>query len=248
MARSDDVAGNNEHTATVNLNVDNTAPNLNLPYSPMGYDPSKAIFLSSDAGSGLAQARVTFSGGGITPRVYTFSPLAGTETISWDGRDGSGNSVAPGTYNVLIEVWDVVGNYSSTTGQWVVVAAPAPTSTRIPWPTFTRTPSPTVTTTSLPPTKAVANTQAVSTSSPSPTNTKPASSAPVIPTIVLPPPLSGLPVWTLFLPGLIVVGWLFVNGGSFFFDRRWSEVRKLQQDVISYRKSISSIEEGDTHD
>jgi hypothetical protein len=141
LVRADDVAGNAGSAAALHFNVDNTSPTITVPNPMMGTDPSKTTFISYDAGSGLAYGRVTISGGAIvTPMVFDYPTLAGTESINWwDDRDGDGNVVPPGIYDVLIEVWDGVGNHSSATAQWIIVTPPAGTNTPMPWPTRTRT-------------------------------------------------------------------------------------------------------------
>ncbi len=230
LARADDLAGNAEHTATVHLRVDNTAPDLALPNPLMGYDPSQTHFLSADAASGLSNARITFSGNGITPRVFAFPTLTGNESITWDGRDGSGLPVPAGTYNVLVEVWDLVGNRSTTSGQWVRVPVPTETLTPTRMPTDTPAPKPTATN-MLVPVRATAT--AKPTSVPTATRTpKPA----VVLVINLPLPQLplGIPIGMLFLPVAGVVFWLFASGFAFSRDRRGIELKALGRSVNEY--------------
>jgi hypothetical protein len=228
-ARADDAAGNSEHTAIVHLKVDNTAPNLALPNTPMGYDPSKAVFLSSDAASGLDHAQVTFSGNGITPSVINYPSLTGTETIGWDGIDGAGHPVPPGIYDVTIDVWDHVGNHSSTTGQWARPAPPTETLTPTRMPTSTPQPPPAATNTRAPVKRATGTSTTTRTAAPT---HKPIIILPTLPP--LPPLPLGIPAWLLFLPAVGAGLWLIASGIAFTRDQRGTELRALRRSVADY--------------
>jgi hypothetical protein len=225
LARADDQAGNSEHTAVVHLRVDNTAPVITLPNPFMGTDPSQTHFISSDAASGLSNARITFSGNGITPRVYVFPTLTGNEVISWDGKDGSGLPVPAGGYNVLVEVWDLVGNSSATSGQWFRPAPP--TETLIPTPMPTSKPAPATATNKPAPIRATATAKPTSTRTPAPTK------KPIV-FFTIPPMPPGIPAGLLLLPVAAIGVWLLASGLAFTRDRRGSELRALRNSVNAY--------------
>jgi hypothetical protein len=67
-------------------------------------------------------------------------------------------------------------------------------------------------------------------------------------TVTTAPQPLGIPLWGLFLPFGVGIVWLFTNGLPFTFDRRWSEVRKLQREIIAHQKIIQTTEEGVDHD
>lgn len=213
LARAMDNACNQEHTARVVVNVDNTPPDITLKDSINILGRSTTV-ITFDAGSGVDHGLLTISGNGIEPRQITFT--ANQTQVVWDGLTGSGKAAPFGIFSVTVDVWDKVGNHSSTKGTWVRPRPVQPTAV---------------------PTEHIVQ----------PVVTPIGPIPPVNPEIG-PVRILGVPYWALLLPFLVCAGWLFVNGGSFCFDRRWSEVRKLQQELISHRKSISSIEEGEIHD
>jgi hypothetical protein len=229
MARADDQAGNSEHTAIVHLRVDNTAPVITLPNPLMGTDPSQTHFISSDAASGLSNARITFSGNGIAPRVYVFSALSGNEVISWDGKDGGGLPAPAGEYNVLVEVWDLVGNRSTASGQWVRPTVPTETLTPTPMPTGT--PAPATATNKPAPIRATATAKPTAVSSA--TRTPKPAVAPVV-NIPLPQLPLGIPIGMLFLPVIAAGLWLVASSAAFLRDRRGTELRALSRSVNQY--------------
>jgi hypothetical protein len=112
LARAVDVAGNEEHTAELIINVDNTPPLVDMDEE--WTVPSAGGAGGSDAASGIARARVTISGNGITPLVRDYGSVPGS--IDWDGRDGGGARAGYGDYDATLEVWDRAGNYSVTYG------------------------------------------------------------------------------------------------------------------------------------
>lgn len=112
LARADDVAGNEEHTAELILNVDNTPPDVDM--DPEWTPPATGEAGGSDAASGIGHAQVTISRAGMVPwvRDYTYVPAS----IEWDNTDGNGSNAGYGDCQVTLEVWDVAGNYSVTHG------------------------------------------------------------------------------------------------------------------------------------
>ena len=246
-ARTVDSAGNTGPWSEIVINVDNTAPVITLPNPLMGYDPGRTQFISSDPlpGSGLDSARVTFSGNGIAPRVILYPTLTGNETIRWDGLDRDGRIAPPGTYDVLIEIWDNVGNHSSTTGQWVRVAIPTETEAPTRAPTDTRMPDPPATDTRPPENIPATET---GTSVPAFTRTPPAPTGTPVPQIDLPGPLRGLPFWAVTLPVIGMGVWFAGSGAAFASDGRWKELRELRRSMASYREQSRTNFEGGDHD
>jgi hypothetical protein len=112
LARATDVAGNEEHTAKLLINVDNTPPVVDMQKEWTA--PSAGDAGGWDAASGIARARVTISGHGIAPRVMDYGSVPAS--IAWDGKDGDGKLTAYGDYQVTLEAWDRAGNYSAASG------------------------------------------------------------------------------------------------------------------------------------
>jgi hypothetical protein len=124
LARALDNACNQEHTARVVVNVDNTPPDISLKDSLniMGRSTTVNTF---DAGSGVDHGLLTISGNGIEPVKIPFT--ADQTTVSWDGLTGDGKTAPFGIFSVVVDVWDKVGNHSSTRGSWVRPAPQVPT-------------------------------------------------------------------------------------------------------------------------
>jgi len=126
-ARADDVAGNQEHTASVILNVDNTPPQVSL--APDWLAGTAGSAKGTDIGSWIAHVRVTVSIPGRAPWVREYDKMP--PSIQWDQTDGLGAGAGYGDFDVLVEVWDMAGNSDSTHGTvhnpWPT-AIPKPTS------------------------------------------------------------------------------------------------------------------------
>jgi hypothetical protein len=216
QARAKDNACNQEHTGYVTIKVDNTPPDLSLENSLVVLGNSTA-FIADDSGSGVAKAKVTISGNGIDPRVLEFSSSGGKQGLDWDGRDGNG-AVAPfGIYDVVVEVWDKVGNYSITTGTWV---RPKPEDR-----------APIAQPTAMPP--AEDDTSAIDAA---PDASETASARP-----------NALPFWSLVLPLGALGVWLAGSSIAFGRDRRWSELRGIRETITRYRdqNKINFPQEGE---
>jgi hypothetical protein len=112
LARADDAAGNEEHTASLTLKVDNTAPVVDMTKEWTA--PAAGEAGGSDALSGIGRARVTISRAGMVPwtRDYPYVPAS----IDWDNTDGTGGNAGYGDFDVALEVWDVAGNHAVTHG------------------------------------------------------------------------------------------------------------------------------------
>jgi hypothetical protein len=205
LARALDNACNQEHTGVVQINVDNTPPDLSLD-SAIVVLGNTTSFDTADAGSGMDKVRVTISGNGIAPRVMEFSAGGGKQGLDWDGRDGNG-AVAPfGLYEVLVEAWDKVGNYSATTGSWV---RPEPKKQE-------------------PPVLPAANPPGENPAAPADERTNAGEeSAPL-------PPM-GLPFWSLVLPLGALGVWLTGSTVALARDRRWSELRGIARTIARYQ-------------
>jgi hypothetical protein len=213
LVRAKDNACNWEHTGRVTVHVDNTPPDLSITDSLIVLGRSTNVS-AVDLGSGVDHGFVTISGNGIEPKIINF--VSSTQ-VSWDGYTGDGKEAPFGTYDVKVDVWDKVGNHSTTSGTWL---RPKPEQNPVP-------------------------------SEPVP---------PSLPSLPVQPPVSpstdsaltavvtkGLPFWGLLLPFMISICLLFVNSIPFISDRRWSEVNKLQREIIRHRKSTQSLE-GEIHD
>ena len=125
LARALDRACNQEHTARVVVNVDNTPPDISLKDSLNIMGRSTTV-IAFDAGSGVDHGLLTISGNGIEPRQIAFT--ADQTTVTWDGLTGDGKTAPFGIFGVTVDVWDKVGNHSSTRGSWVRPAPVQPTA------------------------------------------------------------------------------------------------------------------------
>jgi hypothetical protein len=165
----------------------------------------------------MDKAKVTISGNGIEPRVLEFAAGGGKTSMDWDGRDGNG-AVAPfGVYDVLVEAWDKVGNYSKTNGTWV---RPKPEDS-----------APIVQPTAMPP---------IDGNTVPPDDIKPGSN----PDAGLP---NALPFWSLVLPLGALGVWLAGSNIAIARDRRWSELRGIRHTIARYRdqNKINFPQEGE---
>lgn len=124
LARAKDHACNQEHTASIVVNVDNTPPDLTLK-DTINLMGRTTTVIAVDLGSGVDHGFVTITGNGIDPVKIDFS--TSTE-VSWDGRGGNGSEAPFGLYDIAVDVWDRVGNHSSATGTWLRPAPATPTS------------------------------------------------------------------------------------------------------------------------
>jgi flagellar hook assembly protein FlgD len=120
-----------QNTATTvggSLVVDTTAPILSSSsakvtglFSPDGdgvADSLATAIVSTEAGT--LSAWVTDSHG-ATIRSWTATAKAGSNTVTWDGRNGSGAVVAHGSYALHVFVRDGVGNQAATLNRAVRV-------------------------------------------------------------------------------------------------------------------------------
>jgi len=207
LARADDNACNHEHTARLVVNVDNTPPTLKLQDSFILLGRSTQIF-NSDVGSGMDRAVATISGNGIEPVVITFGSPGDSEKLSWDGMAGNGKAAPFGTYTVVVDAWDKVGNHSTTKGTWVRPVPQAPTI--IPLANNSN---------------AAANNPGA-TPGPSVVNPSTSNANSTLPAF--------LPLWLLVLPMVGVMFWLLASGVALTRDRRGSELRALSHSVNEY--------------
>jgi hypothetical protein len=204
LARAKDNACNQEHTGRVTVRVDNTPPDLTLKDS-VNLMGRNTTVIATDAGSGVDHGAATISGNGIEPRRIPFS--AGETQIAWDGMTGDGKKAPFGIYDIVVEVWDVVGNYSTTKGTWV---RPAP-----------------VKATDVPPENNI-NINPDNPSGPA-ENRNEGVKAAVGGAVV------GLPFWSLVLPIGALGVWLAASNAALAGDRRWSELRGIRDTVGRYR-------------
>ena len=148
MARAQDEAGNEEHTAIVHVTVANAPPQVSLHpgrwYSwqtaqanitPNPYIPLKSVTVSVLGPAGYV-------------RRWHYGAVQHVD-IHWNARwySENGEWAHPGKYRVVVEAVDIYGHSGSAKGV-VIVPQPAPTAT--PTPTATLTPTSTATATATP--------------------------------------------------------------------------------------------------
>lgn len=246
--RAFDVAGN-VATAQREVLVDSVPPASEFLSPPEGSSTQvsgnvKLSGTSLDANSGLQRVEYSICespcGGGDSWKKVNFK--ADTWSFTWNSR-----KVSNGTYEVFVRALDRAGNLETTAQVTLVVnnvkptKKPTATATRLPPPTPTFTP--TATATSIP--------GPVSTSPPRfqevtvlPTNTATPFEIAALPTIstVIPiasPPPAAVPPVVSFLAALAalgMVGLMSAVGGSWVQDRRYREIRRLQEDIQRMRK------------
>ena len=220
LARAQDAAGNQEHTAIVHVTVANAPPQVSLHpgrwYSwqtalaeiqPNPYIPLKSVTVT-----------VLGSAGYVRKWEYGGERQVG---IHWNTRwySDSGVWARPGEYQVVVEAVDIYGHVGRAEGTVIV---PLPASTATPTATATFTPTPTAT----------------PTPSPSPT----ATAKPV--TLLTPTPQRGAvvvveqPPAPPPSPGHAAVGWLaaavVVLGSVLTLDPRPREIRALNKAIRRY--------------
>ncbi len=211
LARALDRACNQEHTARVVVNVDNTPPDISLKDSLNIMGRSTTV-ITFDAGSGVDHGLLTISGNGIEPVQIPFT--ADQTTVSWDGFTGDGKTAPFGIFGVTVDVWDKVGNHSSTRGSWVRPAPQAPTL--------------------IPVTN---NSSAI-------TGSTPVANPPSSPPIVISSQPAGLPFWLLMLPIGGMGVWLAASSVALSRDRRWTELRALSRSVNQYLSQSKTNSQG----
>ena len=124
LARARDHACNQEHTARVVVNVDNTPPKIDLKDS-LNIMGRTTTVITFDAGSGFDHGIVTITGNGIQPVKISFT--SDNASVSWDGLGGDGRTAPFGVFDVTVDAWDRVGNHSTTRGYWMRPAPIQPT-------------------------------------------------------------------------------------------------------------------------
>ncbi|HEX9680494.1 MAG TPA: Ig-like domain-containing protein, partial [Anaerolineales bacterium] len=127
LARAWDAAGHPSAQAQAAVQLDRTAPRVNIPDSwPIWEEPRLHV---SDSGSGLAAVLVTIDGGryGVRRWEYRSPDSWMPKTIAWDRRFG--DIIAPiGEYPVEVEAWDRAGNHGADEGLLLIPdPGPAPT-------------------------------------------------------------------------------------------------------------------------
>ena len=131
LVRASDIAGHLESTANITVHVDQTAPSANLPDEWLIWEP--VAIGASDGGSGVEAVELTIHGGLYGVRKYKWSSGSIPGSFIWDRFFGS--TVAPiGEYEVILTVWDALGNSGSDSGTIVIPATPTdePEPTSIP--------------------------------------------------------------------------------------------------------------------
>ena len=223
LARAQDEAGNQEHTAVLHVTVANAPPQVSLrprrwyfwdtahaDIQPNPYIPLKSVTVSVLGPPGYI-------------RKWEYDAVQQVD-IHWNTRWYSENGAwaHPGEYRVVVEAVDIYGHTGRAEGT-VIVPLPAPTAA--PTPTATATPTPTATPTSTPPPPPPAP--------PSPTAPLAPTATPqrVAPVAVeqppAPPPQNHAAV--LWLAAAVVV-----LGGVLTLDPRPREMRALHKAMQRY--------------
>ena len=237
LVSGSDVAGNQEHTAHLTVQVANDPPTVSITKEWIIWQTAAVRITSSILP--VTNARITISnlaGDEVQSFDYADGDLPGE--FRWDGLTSQGTAVPFGLYTVKVEVWDAYGDQSSDSG-FVLVPAPQPTATDTPAPT-------TILIATTLPTRAAAVTRLPE---PSPTP-MPLAPEPTPTQISLPPkttpapipqpqpvseskdnqmPMSWRKIDPIFLwPAVALGAFLAVLGASTFSDQKHKAYRNLQ--------------------
>ncbi len=160
MARAQDEAGNEEHTAIVHVTVANAPPQIRLAPQTWYFWQTAQAEIVPNPYIPLKSVTVEVLGEPGYIRRWEYGNVQRVN-IRWNSRwySETGPWAHPGTYRVVVEAVDIYGHGSQVEGR-VIVPEPALTATPTPTATFTPTPTdtptPTVTATFAPPTATAA--------------------------------------------------------------------------------------------
>ena len=86
---------------------------FNPSYNPYASGPAPSAVVSLETTkTATLQAEILNEQGLLVRRITRASRPAGANALTWDGRDGEGNLVAPGTYSIGVTAIDAIGNRS----------------------------------------------------------------------------------------------------------------------------------------
>jgi hypothetical protein len=172
LVRADDVAGNQEYTASITLIVANQPPAVAITERWTIWETA-AITIHANI-LPLAGARLTVRDDQSRwpDQVIDFSSTDLPAAFKWDGRFGDGTFAPPGEYRVTVEVWDIYGNTGRAAG---TVFIPEPSAPPTDIPTLTPTATPAFTPTFVP---TSTHLPSPATPSPAPAVTPPPAPAP----------------------------------------------------------------------
>lgn len=149
-----DKSGNRETVKTINIFVDDGGPVVSLfearpnsiTPSPLNRDPltnQTTIFVKVTDTSGLIDGKFEFAAGSamndadFNALAVVYSAQKGLmsdleETLSWNGQNGAGNIIPPGTYSIRLTTTDRLGHQTSaftrvTVNELLAVAPLSPT-------------------------------------------------------------------------------------------------------------------------
>jgi hypothetical protein len=145
---SNDLAGNEEPTHTLSFNLDTTLPQVSVTGGAFCPGCGEILLIqprAADAISGIGAWRLEITS--TRGLVRAWEGNSPPTSIPWDGRNGSGNLVGAGIYELQLRAQDEAGWSATTTGQVRVTDAPPPPA---PPPVATATPTPTPTATATP--------------------------------------------------------------------------------------------------
>jgi len=147
-----DVAGNIEPAGTVAFDLDTVPPAVSVIGGRFCPRCGQTLIIqpsASDATSGLSAWRLELLDGATV--LISWMGTTAPASIPWNGRDGSGDRVADGTYDLVLWAQDVAGWTAVAGGQVEVQPrppsppppppAPTPAATFTPWPMWTPTPT-----------------------------------------------------------------------------------------------------------
>ena len=103
------VTGNRPEITAIDVAPRYLSPSFN-PYAS-GPPPTAVVSLVTSKDATL-QAQIVNQAGLVVRRLTRANRPAGSNTLTWDGRDSEGNLVAPGTYSIGVTAIDAVGNRS----------------------------------------------------------------------------------------------------------------------------------------
>lgn len=145
LVRASDVAGNEEHTASVAVTVENSGPRVSI--TPLWWSWEEAVIEITPGLLSVTGSRIVISDDAGHQRTYSFPAWTLPVSLKWDGIWDDGLIAPSGEYQVVVEAWDLFGNTGRASG---TVRIPQPLATSTAQPTPETTPEPVIEVTAQP--------------------------------------------------------------------------------------------------
>jgi Bacterial Ig domain/Bacterial Ig-like domain (group 3) len=229
QARSSDVAGNEDQTASVTVTVSNNPPVVDIPDSWKIWETVPVKIQSTGAAIQGARLTITNLQNLSQERVLVYDSAALPRTFKWDQRLDNHKIAPPGKYQVILEAWDSYGNTGRDEG---IITIPS-LLTRTTLPTLTMVPTVT-------PTPLVVSSEAVSSNRTFKTSIPMSVGTIILKPTPLPKPQQQKTV--LFWPSIGLIGFLATLASAGLSDPRARALQKLRKTLEMIRKNNLHLE------